>query len=221
MHSLLQSAASTKLPPLIPRRSIDSDHSVASPIFLYQKVIPAGDLSPYTTPAAYPKILACTATTIPGERRMMSEPKVSDILVVDDSPLLRKALQELLKDCGFSVRTAPDGYAALLAMRARLPDLLLSDLQMTGMSGFELLSIVRHSFPSVLAIAMSGAFPGTDIPSGVAADAFYPKGACSLARLIEIVTGLTERRDMLTSDEAVPDSIPRLPEGVLHRHVLE
>ena len=47
---------------------------------------------------------------------------------------------------------------------------------MPGMSGFELLSVVRRRFPAVLVIAMSGAFSGDQVPSGVTADAFYPKG---------------------------------------------
>ena len=142
----------------------------------------------------------------------MIVPKLSDILVVDDSPLLRNVLVDLLEECGFSARSASDGFTALAAMRERLPDVLLSDLQMPGMSGFELLSIVRFRFPSVLAVAMSGAYAGVDIPPGVAADAFYAKGASSIARLIELVTCLIERREVGRSRETVPVWIPRLPE---------
>jgi CheY-like chemotaxis protein len=136
--------------------------------------------------------------------------RTSDILVVDDSPLLRSVLLEMLRECGFSVRTASDGFTALATMRDRLPDVLLSDLQMPGMSGFELLSIVRHRFPSVAAVAMSGAYAGADIPSGVAADAFYPKGACSFDRLIEIVTCLTECGDLRRPSEMVTVPTPMI-----------
>jgi len=47
---------------------------------------------------------------------------------------------------------------------------------MPGMSGFELLSIVRRQFPAIRVIAMSGAFSGNQVPCGVIADAFYEKG---------------------------------------------
>ena len=77
---------------------------------------------------------------------------------------------------GYAVRSVPNGFSALDAIRDEIPDLLLCDLYMPGMSGFELLSIVRRRFPSVRVIAMSGAFSGMAVPPGVAADAFYEKG---------------------------------------------
>jgi hypothetical protein len=61
-------------------------------------------------------------------------------------------------------------------MRQEVPDILLSDLNMPVMSGFELLSVVRRRFPAMRVIAMSGAFFGEEVPSGVAADNFYQKG---------------------------------------------
>jgi len=75
-------------------------------------------------------------------------------------------------------------------MRHEAPDILLSDLNMPGMSGFELLSVVRRRFPAVLVIAMSGAFSGDQVPCGVTADAFYPKGygVAVLMRAIESLT---------------------------------
>jgi CheY-like chemotaxis protein len=47
---------------------------------------------------------------------------------------------------------------------------------MPGMSGFELLSVVRRRFPAIRVIATSGAFSGDEVLSCVAADAFYRKG---------------------------------------------
>ena len=58
----------------------------------------------------------------------------------------------------------------------REPEILLSDLNMPVMPGFELLSMVRRQFPAIQTIAMSGAYSGIDVPSGVDADAFYEKG---------------------------------------------
>jgi CheY-like chemotaxis protein len=96
----------------------------------------------------------------------------------------------VLSGLGLRVRSASDGLAALIEMRHEAPDILLSDLNMPGMSGFELLSVVRRRFPAVLVIAMSGAFSGDQIPSGVTADAFYPKGygVAVLMRAIESLT---------------------------------
>ena len=74
------------------------------------------------------------------------------------------------------MRCAADGLAALSEINEEVPEILLSDLNMPGMSGFELLSVVRRRFPAIRVVAMSGAFAGDQVPDGVAADAFYEKG---------------------------------------------
>jgi DNA-binding NarL/FixJ family response regulator len=60
---------------------------------------------------------------------------------------------------------------------------------MPGMSGFELLPIVRRRFPDIRVIAMSGAFSGNQVPCGVTADAFYGKGS-GVAQLLEAIESL-------------------------------
>ena len=109
------------------------------------------------------------------------------LLIADDEPSIRLAMSHVLTEIGYQVRSAQDGFSALAEMRREVPDILLSDLNMPGMSGFELLAVVRRRFPFVQAIAMSGAFLGDEVPSGVAADAFYQKGSSvgSLLRIME------------------------------------
>jgi CheY-like chemotaxis protein len=108
------------------------------------------------------------------------------LLVVDDELIIRTTLSLVLMELGYCVRTAEDGISALSEIQKEVPDLLVSDLNMPGMSGFELLLSVRRMFPAILTIAMSGAFQGNEVPSGVAADAFYQKGS-SLASLLKIL----------------------------------
>ncbi len=127
----------------------------------------------------------------------MTVPKAS-ILVVEDEASIRVLLSQVLTEVGYQVRSAEDGFSALAELRRDVPDILLSDLNMPGMSGFELLSVVRLRFPSMHTIAMSGAFSGREVPSGVAADAFYQKGA-SVEYLLKTLA-------------AVPPGVPFLPE---------
>ena len=108
------------------------------------------------------------------------------VLVVDDEPLIRNSMSYLLSGLGCSVRCAEDGFAALALIEESSPDILLSDLNMPRMSGFELLSEVRRSHPWIYVIATSGSFSGTQIPEGVTADAFYQK-ATSLSLLFQIM----------------------------------
>lgn len=77
---------------------------------------------------------------------------------------------------GYDVVVAEDGFGALSQLRKTLPDVMVSDLDMPGMSGFELLSVVCRRFPRILTPAMSGAYAGDELPPGVIADAFYAKG---------------------------------------------
>ena len=125
------------------------------------------------------------------------------LLIVDDEPFIRESMSLVLAEMGYAVRSAEDGFSALAELRTEIPDVLLSDLNMPGMSGFELLSVVRRRFPSVQTVAMSGAFSGHEVPSGVAADAFYQKGS-SLASLLRILATLPPVGRMLAHHPATP-----------------
>jgi len=111
------------------------------------------------------------------------------IVIAEDNAVLRSVLTEIFREYGWRVRSAEDGFASLQALAEELPAVLLSDLEMSGMSGFELLSIVRRRFPSIRVVAMSGAFTGSVVPAGVTADAFYAKGG-SVATLLDLVADI-------------------------------
>jgi CheY-like chemotaxis protein len=108
------------------------------------------------------------------------------LLIVDDEPLTRNLLSQIFAKLGHPVRAAEDGFSALEQIREEEPDILLSDLNMPGMSGFELLSVVRRRIPRIYVIATSGAFSGGGVPHGIAADAFHEK-ATGLESLFQLV----------------------------------
>src|SRR6188472_397438 len=60
-----------------------------------------------------------------------------DILVVDDTPANLQVLAGMLKDRGYKVRPVPSGKLALLAARSDPPDLILLDINMPEMNGYE------------------------------------------------------------------------------------
>ena len=110
----------------------------------------------------------------------------ANLLLVEDDPQLRLLMCTILTQCGYLVRSAHDGFSGLEELRGALPDIILSDLYMAGMSGFDFLAEVRRTFPAIPLIAMSSAYSGTEIPPGVVADAFYEK-ASSIANLLSLV----------------------------------
>jgi two-component system chemotaxis sensor kinase CheA len=70
-------------------------------------------------------------------------PQRAQILVAEDSITSRLLLKGILEDAGYGVRTAPDGVEAFALLRQRRFDLLVSDVEMPGMNGFELAMRVR------------------------------------------------------------------------------
>ena len=67
------------------------------------------------------------------------------LLVVDDEPNLLRAVAAILRGEGFEVSTARSGREALVAVAKNLPDLIVSDVRMPGMDGFELARRLRRA----------------------------------------------------------------------------
>jgi CheY-like chemotaxis protein len=93
------------------------------------------------------------------------------VLLVDDDPLFRKFALRYLVAAGYVVRVAVDGLDAIRKLRGGPLDLIISDLNMPSMSGFEFIDVVRKRFPQIPVIVISGV-PADDWPEEVAADAY-------------------------------------------------
>ncbi len=121
---------------------------------------------------------------------MPANPFPYRILIVDDEPSLRELGKLLLGAQGYEVRGAEDGFEGLAALKQSLPDIIISDLQMPNMNGFEFLSVVRRRFPMIPVIVISGEFSGLSVPESVLADAFFPKGGYNPKQLFEKIIDL-------------------------------
>jgi CheY-like chemotaxis protein len=134
-----------------------------------------------------------------------------EVLVVDDDPGVRESVATLLLSAGYDVAAAKDGFAALLQLRKTLPDVIVSDLNMPQMSGYELLSVVRRRFPQIMTVAMSGDYQGDAVPSGVIADGFFPKGQTprGLLATIAALIRTSETWASAHQKEGAPAWIPR------------
>src|ERR1041385_8059054 len=76
-----------------------------------------------------------------------STPKLSRLLIVDDDEAVREVTSDALSELGYLIETAQDGKAALQVIDKFQPDLVITDLRMPRMSGFELLQVLREQFP--------------------------------------------------------------------------
>jgi CheY-like chemotaxis protein len=96
---------------------------------------------------------------------------------VDDDLMLRHLGKQMFEAQGYEAHCAEDGFEGLSALKRSKPDLIVSDLRMPNMNGFEFLSVVRLRFPLIPVIVISGEFSGSGIPESVLADAFFSKMA--------------------------------------------
>ncbi len=95
------------------------------------------------------------------------------VLVVDDERDIREAVAEVLKDEGYEVLDAHDGAEALRQLRAHHPSVVLLDLMMPGMNGWEFCA-VRKSEPELSAIPVI-VISALGRVSGIDAQAFLQK----------------------------------------------
>lgn len=84
---------------------------------------------------------------------------MSLILVVDDHYPMRCALEELLRQMGHTAIGARNGKEALALQQQQPADVLLTDIFMPEMDGFEVIRKFREQFPNVNVIAMTGGIP--------------------------------------------------------------
>jgi CheY-like chemotaxis protein len=87
------------------------------------------------------------------------------ILIVDDDPQVRRFCGTALEVPGYRVQEASNGKEALAAVEKTSFDLIVLDLCMPDMDGFEFLKAVRVKFPELKIITMSGFMGGTLLPA--------------------------------------------------------
>jgi CheY-like chemotaxis protein len=78
------------------------------------------------------------------------------ILIVDDERVIANTLSDIFRRAGFKVLTAYDGSSALALIGSSIPDILLSDVAMPGMSGIELAMAVAETIPECKTLLFSG-----------------------------------------------------------------
>src|SRR5258706_8631819 len=127
--------------------------------------IDAGELRAFRTPGGRRRVALADLRqfvgrhNIPVARRLAREKPM--VLVVDDDPLVLRAIARQLNNAErYQVLTASSGYDALLVVGAQLPDLVVLDILMPGMDGFEVCSSIKRNPETahVLIVAVTGRF---------------------------------------------------------------
>jgi CheY-like chemotaxis protein len=133
----------------------------------------------------------------PTEFFIVSRNPAPRILLVDDEPTVLDALRLTLEANGFVCCTATDGLEALKALRQMSVDVVISDLRMPNMSGFELLPNIRCQYPQVVVIVCS-AEPEENLRSlHLPIDAYFQKGAYTSEQLVAAIESSMQLHGLL------------------------
>jgi two-component system chemotaxis sensor kinase CheA len=117
--------------------------------------------------------------------------KVWNLLVVEDSVTARTLLKNILEGAGYAVKTAVDGMDALTVLKTDQIDLVVSDVEMPRMNGFDLTTAIRHDrdlsgLPVVLVTALA---TREDRERGIdaGANAYIVKSSFDQGNLLDII----------------------------------
>jgi len=125
------------------------------------------------------------------------------ILVVDDHANVRVLLEEYLSEHGYRVVTARDGAEALVAVRIEHPDLILLDVMMPNLDGFEFMRVYRKNW-NIPVILLTARLGETDKVLGLelGADDYVTK-PFGMAELVARIRAVLRRA---SPDENAPDA---------------
>ncbi len=131
-----------------------------------------------------------------------------DLLLVDDEPSLREAVQTYLEDSGFTVRTARNAQEAWQLLELAKPDLVISDIMMPQVSGYDFLKQLRgdERFAALPVIFLTARGMTADRIAGYQAgcDAYLPK-PFDPDELVAIVENLLQRHSLSETSSHTPE----------------
>lgn len=127
------------------------------------------------------------------------------VLAVDDDPDILRIIEMLLTRYGYTVRMALSGEKALAVLRTTLPNVVISDVQMPGMSGYDLCQVVKRDkrLQSIPFIFLTAQGTPQDYKTGHDSGAviymvkpFKPEKLLQAVRLVApVATGAVESRE--------------------------
>jgi two-component system chemotaxis sensor kinase CheA len=135
-----------------------------------------------------------TSSASLAQRLTTRAPDRKRLLVVDDSVTTRTLVKSILEAAGYAVQAAADGNEAWQLLQERGADLVVSDVEMPRMDGFDLTAAIRRSprFRQLPVILVTALESEVDRMRGMeaGADAYLPKSAFDQRNLLETVSQL-------------------------------
>jgi CheY-like chemotaxis protein len=114
-------------------------------------------------------------------------------MVVDGDDAACDCIGATLRAAGYQVILAEDGDEAFFHLADSIPDVIIADLSVPQINGFDFLALVRRRYPQIALAAISNGQQGDAAPSGLNADVFYHKSLHTGAHVLRIVADLVYR----------------------------
>jgi signal transduction histidine kinase len=147
---------------------------------------------------------------------MSSERRQPLILAIDDEVTIRESYRIYLENRGYGVVVGKDGEEGIALFHAHQPDLVLVDLRMPGVDGFDVLRSVRSVSKEVPVIVISGTGDANDVVKALQAGAthFLTKPLLSLRSLKDKIADALERKQLIEENkryqQGLEDTIAQL-----------
>ena len=134
----------------------------------------------------------------------------TSILIVDDDAETRSLLQEIMEKEGYEVQTAHDGLTALDLLIRQTPDVVLSDIQMPGMNGIDLLRAIHHQIPETQVILLTAYGSLNTAVDGIKAGAFdYLSKPFVLEEVRGGVRRALDHKKMVKESQSLQSQVPQ------------
>jgi CheY-like chemotaxis protein len=134
----------------------------------------------------------------------------SCVLLVDDEASIRELLSIYLENAGYKVLNAANGIEAIVKLRDTLPSVIISDLEMSRMSGFELIAVVRRRYPTLPIIVLTASIAG-EFPAEAKPDYLLEKNVHGIPDVLQVVNDLARHKTASANhpQAAVPPARPQ------------
>lgn len=131
------------------------------------------------------------------------------ILVIDDEQSMRDFLKILLQKEGHQVQTAGDGESGLLCLQQEEFNLVISDIRMPGMSGLEVLNIIKEKHPKLPVIMITAFASPDDAVSAMKNGAYdYISKPFNVDEIKSVITSAANRKRKTEHAQSVAESFP-------------
>lgn len=140
------------------------------------------------------------------------------ILIVDDEEIVRESIGAILEDAGYSIQLACNGKEGMEQLNDHEPDLLISDLTMPVIDGFQLLEHAVHIYPQMPVIVISGAGAVEQAVKAVHKGAwdYLVKPVIDMDALIHSVQKAIERSHLIKENTRHQHQLEELVESRTH-----